>query len=165
MLVDYGNDHGNVDNLHHQPNPNNPTRRPKPHHARPYELPWYQDTFWGMLINRISKGKALPFPEERDDFVPPEEYLPGYKTKHAKNNNNNNNNNIIASIEHIVGMPEHSHNQTCSWRSADWSRRAALGKNCMLPTVDDSKVHRSIVGMCGCGSVAARTGAMAQWDQ
>lgn len=86
MLVDYGNDHGNVDNLHHQPDPNNPARRPKPHHPRPYQLPWYQDTFWGMLINKTSKGKALPFPEERADFVAPEEYLPGYKTKHPNTN-------------------------------------------------------------------------------
>lgn len=85
MLVDYGNDHGNAPNLHHQPDPNSPTHRPKPHHARPYTLPWYQDTFWGSMINKLSKGKTLPFPEERADFVPPEEYLPGYKTKQAAN--------------------------------------------------------------------------------
>ncbi|EST05996.1 Major facilitator superfamily [Kalmanozyma brasiliensis GHG001] len=86
MLVDYGNDHGNAPNLHHQPNPNEPAHRPKPHHARPYPLPWYQDTLWGGMINKLSKGKVLPFPEERADFVPPEEYLPGYKSKHASTN-------------------------------------------------------------------------------
>ncbi|CDW97990.1 hypothetical protein, partial [Sporisorium scitamineum] len=85
MLVDYGNDHGNVDNLHHQPNPNEPAHRPKPHHPRPYNLAWYQDTTWGHLINKLSRGKTFPWPEQRDDFVPPQEYLPGYKTRRAAN--------------------------------------------------------------------------------
>lgn len=75
-------------NLHHQSNPQEPKGRPQPHHARPYKLPWYKDTIWAILANKITKGKALPFPEERDDFVPPEQYLPGYRTRHANSTNN-----------------------------------------------------------------------------
>lgn len=70
--------------LHHQSDPHNPTERPQPHHARPYKLPWYQDTFWGLLINRLSKRNKLPFPEGHHDFVAPEQYLSGYKTRHAE---------------------------------------------------------------------------------
>ncbi|TKY85939.1 hypothetical protein EX895_004764 [Sporisorium graminicola] len=88
MLVDNGRDHGydTSTNLHHQPAPSEPARRPKPHHPRPYGLDWYQDTAWGLLINKLTKGKVLPWPEQRDDFVPPEEYLPGYKTRQATSN-------------------------------------------------------------------------------
>ena len=86
MLVD----HGNTPNLHHQPDPNSPTHRPARHHARPYKLAWYQDTAWGLLVNKLSKGKVLPYPEERPDFVPPEEYLPGYKTRRAAASGNRN---------------------------------------------------------------------------
>lgn len=72
----------NPTHLHHQFDAKNPSDRPQPHHPRPYKLPWYSDTVWAILINKISRGKLLPFPEERDDFVPPEQYLPGYKTRH-----------------------------------------------------------------------------------
>ncbi|KAJ1019923.1 hypothetical protein NDA16_004204 [Ustilago loliicola] len=49
-------------------------------------MPWYKDTIWAILANKFSKGKALPFPEEREDFVPPEQYLPGYRTRQANSN-------------------------------------------------------------------------------
>lgn len=67
-----------ADNLHHQSDPHNPKERPQPQHTRPYKLPWYKDTVWSILANKLTKGKALPFPEEREDFVPPGQYLPGY---------------------------------------------------------------------------------------
>ncbi|SPC65758.1 probable FLR1 - Putative H+ antiporter involved in multidrug resistance [Ustilago sp. UG-2017b] len=75
-----------TDNLHHQSDPQNPKERPQPQHARPYKLPWYKDTVWSILANKLTKGKALPFPEEREDFVPPGQYLPGYQTRHANSN-------------------------------------------------------------------------------
>ncbi|PWY98907.1 putative FLR1-putative H+ antiporter [Testicularia cyperi] len=52
--------------------------------ARDYSLPWYQETALGLLINKLSKGKLLPFPEEKPDFVPPEHYMPGYKSRYPE---------------------------------------------------------------------------------
>ena len=72
-----------ADQLHHQSDTDNPARRPALYQQRPYKLPWYQDTFWATLINRASNGRIFPYPEQHDDFVAPEEYLPGYKSKHG----------------------------------------------------------------------------------
>lgn len=47
------------------------------------QLPWYQDTVWGVMINKLSHGKSLPYPEQEGDFVAPERYQPGYRTRHA----------------------------------------------------------------------------------
>ncbi|SNX82189.1 probable FLR1 - Putative H+ antiporter involved in multidrug resistance [Melanopsichium pennsylvanicum] len=82
MSANYSNDHGNVDDLNHQPNTNSPAKHDANHHVTKYRLPWYQDTFWGLLIHRASKGKIFPYPEQRDDYVAPEKYLPGHKNKH-----------------------------------------------------------------------------------
>lgn len=58
--------------------------QPSSQDAHLYALPWYQDTFIGFLLNRLSKGKLLPFPEERPGYVPPAQYMPGYKTQQAQ---------------------------------------------------------------------------------
>ncbi|TKY89770.1 hypothetical protein EX895_001067 [Sporisorium graminicola] len=44
-------------------------------------LPWYQDTIWARLVNKLSHGKRFPHPEQRVSFVLPEQYLPGYKSE------------------------------------------------------------------------------------
>ncbi|SJX66255.1 probable FLR1-Putative H+ antiporter involved in multidrug resistance [Sporisorium reilianum f. sp. reilianum] len=124
MLVDYGNDHGNAGNLHHQPDPNNPTHRPSPEHARPYKLAWYQDTAWGLLLNKLTGGKVFPWPEEQPDFVPPEEYLPGYKTRRAASGGAR-----TGSHDSRVSGSESPAAGSSSSSSSDGSERTHVGAN------------------------------------
>ena len=39
----------------------------------------FRETAFGKLVHYLSKGKLLQYPEERDGFVVPEQYIPGYK--------------------------------------------------------------------------------------
>ena len=44
---------------------------------------FFQETFLGLIIHSVSKGKLLPYAEEKKDFEVPEHYQKGYKAAHS----------------------------------------------------------------------------------